>query len=344
MSKQAEGGKARAAKLSPEERSEIAKKGAEALWADKNLDLPRETHSGEISIGEGTLVCSVLSDGTRVFSGRSLSALMGSKRRGGTKEVPGDGVALLPRFLAHKKLIPHFDSSLMARLSNPVQYHPKHRGRTAFGYEATVLPEICASILDAKDAGDLLDSQESMAKISNMLLRAFAKVGVVALIDEATGFQVERDKDELQKLLKVYLRDEALKWLKAFPSDFFSHIYRLRGWERPVKLNAHSPFMGRLINELIYDRLPPTVHEELRKRNPKLEGKTYRKFKHHQFLTEDIGQPHLQSHLQKVIVLMQISESWDEFTCNFAKAFFPNSGTQLTLGFEDVPPTSSTVS
>lgn len=347
MSKQSEGGKARAAKLTPEKRTDIARKAAKASWEGRGGQFPKETHPGEVPIGEGVLICSVLSDGTRVFSGRSLSSLMGSKRRGGTAEIAdvevGDsGVAVLPRFLAIKSIISHIPNDLMARLSVPIQYQPKHRGRTGFGYEATILPEICAAIIDAKDAGDLPPNRLPMAAVATMLLRAFAKVGVIAVIDEATGYQAERDKDELQQLLKLYLSEEALKWMKAFPAEFFNQIYRLRGWKRPLQLNAHSPFMGRIINELVYDRLPPGVHEELRKKNPKTDDTGYRKYKHHQFLTQDIGHPHLQSHLQKIIVLMQISRSWEEFKQVFGRAFFPDAGDQPTLGLEEDPVTSST--
>lgn len=336
MSNKSIGGKARAAKLSGEERSKIAKKGAEARWQTGDAALPKETHPGSLAIGDGVLMCSVLQDKTRVFSGRSISALLGSKRRGGMADVvEGDGVAQLPRFLAVKSIIPFIDSDLTARLSSPIEYQPKHGGRSAFGYEATVLPDICAAILDARAAGKLPPSKLEMAEVAEALMRSFAKVGVIALVDEVTGYQADRDKDELQILLKKYLTDEALKWMRAFPAEFFNQIYRLKGWKRPLSLNKHSPFMGRIINQVVYDRLPDQVHEELRKRNPKSADSGYRKYKHHQFLTEDIGQPHLQAHLQKTIGLMQASRSWEEFRELFGRVFFPNAGDQPALGLED---------
>jgi hypothetical protein len=66
------GGKARAEKLSAEQRSEIAKKAVEARWArvrgEKPLSqIPKATHAGTLKIGDVELSCAVLEDGTRVL-------------------------------------------------------------------------------------------------------------------------------------------------------------------------------------------------------------------------------------------------------------------------------------
>lgn len=42
-------------------------------------------------------------------------------------------------------------------------------------------------------------------KSANIIIRSVAKVGIVALVDEVTGYQYEREKDELQKILKAYI-------------------------------------------------------------------------------------------------------------------------------------------
>jgi hypothetical protein len=93
--------------------------------------------------------------------------------------------------------------------------------------------------------------------------------------------------------------------------------------------------MGQMINSLVYERLPEGVMEQLRKQNPIREETKRRKFKHHQFLTEEVGHPHLRSHLQKVIGLMQASLSWEEFKKLFGRVFFPQAGTQPELGLDD---------
>ena len=66
----AKGGKARAQKLSPDERREIARHAAEARWADtrKNPPLIRATHEGELGIGKLLLPCAVTEDGIRLLT------------------------------------------------------------------------------------------------------------------------------------------------------------------------------------------------------------------------------------------------------------------------------------
>jgi len=204
------------------------------------------------------------------------------------------------------------------------------------GYEATLLPKICTAILEARDAEALQSNQYALAIQADMLIRAFAQVGIIALIDEATGYQADRDKDELQRLLKAYLSEEALRWVKTFPSEFFNQIYRLKGWSRPINIHAHTPMMGKYINTLVYKRLPDGVMEQLRKMNPVNEDTKRRRYKHHQFLTEDIGHPDLKAHLQKVIGLLQASLTWDEFLQLFGRVFMhANTGVQQTLNFDE---------
>lgn len=336
MSKQAKGGEARAKKLTPEKRSEIAKKGAEARWGDPDK-LPRETHPGELHIGDAVIQCSVLEDGTRVLGRNAMLRAFGLSKGGGRKknyEPLDDGGAQIPRFLESTSIRSRLSTDLLEGLARPVVFRPKHGGRAANGYEATLLPKICNAILEARDAGALQQNQIPLAVQADMLIRALAQVGIIALIDEATGYQAERDRDELQRLLKLYLSEEALKWVKRFPAEFFNQIYRLRGWQRPMNLHAHSPQMGKYINELVYERLPEGVMDQLKKLNPVDDETKRRKYKHHQFLTEDVGHPDLQAHLIKLIGLMQASTDWDMFKQLFGRVFMKSAdGVQQKLSF-----------
>lgn len=338
MNKQAEGGKARARKLSPDERAEIAKKGAEARWANKN-QLPRETHPGELHLGDAVIQCSVLEDGTRVLGRNAMLRVFGVSKGGARKkpvEGEDDGGAQVPRFLDSPAIKSRIPSELTEGLQNPIAYRPKHGGRHANGYEASILPKICVAILEAKDAKALSPNQMALAVQAEVLVRALAQVGIIALIDEATGYQAERDRDELQRLLKAYLTEEALRWVKRFPAEFFNQIYRLRGWQRPMNLHAHSPQMGKYINELVYERLPEGVMDQLKKLNPIKEETRRRRYKNHQFLTEDVGHPDLQTHLIKLIGLMQASLDWAQFRELFGRVFLKtNGGVQQTLRFEN---------
>ena len=149
-------------------------------------------------------------------------------------------------------------------------------------------------------------------------MRSLAKVGIVALIDEATGYQYDRDRTELQRILEAYIAQEFLPWAKRFPDEFYIEMFRLRGWDYHGR--AKSPLVGKLTNELIYERLPDGVLEELRTKNPK-SSEGHRLKRHHQFLTTDTGVPHLDKHITSVIVLMKACDNWAQFERLFKKSF-----------------------
>ena len=157
-------------------------------------------------------------------------------------------------------------------------------------------------------------------------------MGIVALVDEATGYQEQRE-DELHQLLAIYLSEEKLAWAKRFPNEFYKQIYRLKNWAWPTG-RAKTPFVGKITNKVVYDRLPEGVLEELRKRNPTEPGTGRRCWKHHQFLSEDIGQPDLRDHLLQLIAVMRASRDWKTFERNF-EAAFPKRGTQIELELEN---------
>ena len=151
-------------------------------------------------------------------------------------------------------------------------------------------PHVCNVFLDAKDANALQQSQVHIAATCKVLQRGFATVGIIALIDEATGYQEVRDRDALRQILEAYLRQELAAWVKRFPDEFYKEIYRLRNWPWPgMGKNRYSAVAG-YTKDLIYERLAPGVLEEMEKRNPKDE-KGHRKGKHHQLLSEDLGNP-----------------------------------------------------
>lgn len=328
------GGKARAAALNPEERKEIARLAAEKRWGDLE-GLPRETHTGVLKIGDKEIPCAVLDNGLRVFSSSGVSRVLGSRKKGITRpQLGGDEVSpQMPPFLASSLMRPFISGELMALLISPVRYKPKLGGRYALGYEATILPKICEVILDARNAEVLTQRQQQIIDTAELLLRGFARVGIIALVDEATGYQADRAKDELIKILEAYISKELLPWTRRFPPEFFEEIYRLQGWQFREGHLRGPRFVGKLINQLIYEKLPPGVLPELQRRNPTNES-GYRRHRHHQFLTPDLGHPHLSNQVAAVTTLMRASENKDIFKRLFDRAF-PKKGQQMPLALEE---------
>lgn len=292
----------------------------------------KASFEGVLKIGDRELSCAVLEDGTRVFSMRGLNRALGSGRTGTIPQAVKDGAPKLPPILASKVLQPYIEASLAARLSEPVEYQPIHGGRTAHGYEATLLPEICYVFLDAKKHSDLKSSQMHLAEAAEMLVRGFAHVGIVALVDEATGYQEVRDRIALQQILEKYLTDEWSKWTKTFPDEFYVQLFRLKGIPYPPPgkhKNWRPSYVGHWTNDIVYDRLAPGVKKELKKINPRTE-KGHRKRKHFQRLTPDYGTPALREHLSNIIFLMRGCRDWDDFKRRL-EASAPKQGDTIPL-------------
>jgi hypothetical protein len=183
-------------------------------------------------------------------------------------EVKGNGMRKLSHFIAQFQPNPSPDNELTARLNTPIVFQPSHGGRTGFGYEATLLSDICEFILQCRDEGKLTRQQEKYARASEMILRALAKVGIIALVDEATGYQEVRDRLALQRILEMFISKELIKWTKRFPDDFYREMFRLKRWDFP-KFGTNRPqVVGHYTNDIVYDRLAPEILEELKRLNP----------------------------------------------------------------------------
>jgi hypothetical protein len=346
----AKGGAARAKAMTPGERSESARRAAIARWGDTDKRgkseneayslLPRETHAGSLKIGDVEIPCSVLDNNVRVFSIRGINRAMGYKRTGTLRMH--DGAPQLPGFLAASNIKAFVPNNLAVRLISPLQYRPKHAGNAAMGYEATLLAEICEVLLDARKAGVLREPQLRLATTAETFIRGFARVGVIALVDEATGYQEDRAKDELAKILAAYISPRLMPWTQKFPHDFFKQVYRLHGWAYKPGTVKHPQYLGKFINKYVYGQFPPGVLEELQALNPVTEF-GYRRYKHPQLLTVDTGHATLDRVLTIDITLMQISETKKEFDAFFDKALGKPYQERLPLVLADATGTCDSV-
>ena len=83
-----------------------------------------------------------------------------------------------------------------------------------------------------------------------------------------------------------------------------------------------------------FERLAPGVLAELKRINPVTE-KGYRKHKHHQWLTEDVGHPQLANHLYAVVGFMKASPNWQSF-CRLLERAYPKLNQTLPLPFPEL--------
>ena len=225
----AKGGYARAAKLTPEERKAIAKKAAKERWESSGL--PKETHKGTLKIGDIKIPCAVLDNGTRVLRERSVARAFGIKGSGAhwKRKKSTEKGAHLPEYVSAKNLQEHIENIIHEKLINPIIYITL-TGNRAWGLSATLLPEICDIWLKAREKGALSELQLSTARQAEIILKGFAHVGIIALVDEATGYQEIRPRDALQVYLEKIIRKELAAWAKKFPDEFYENIYKLKNW------------------------------------------------------------------------------------------------------------------
>ena len=208
-----------------------------------------------------------------------------------------------------------------------------NNGKQAQAFDGPDIIDFLDMYLRAKDAGALLPSQAHLADTAYSIIRSVAKVGIVALIDEATGFQEIREKDALRLFLEKFLRDDYASWSKKFPDEYYREIYRLNNWEWKVDQSSgkriYYSVIERWTNDIIYSRLGPKVLEELKIRNPKT-SRGSRLVKHHQWLSADLGHPKLNDHFSGILALMRSTEDggWADFLRKVRRAY-PAFGDQL---------------
>lgn len=328
----AKGGRARAAKLGPERRKEIASSAALARWRGSPV---KATHAGVVRIGDASLDCANLTDGRRVISEAAIMRALGRGYSGyySQRDAAADkGSAVLPRYVAPKALQAFIPNDLLALLSEPIAYMPPGGSNMAKGIEAQALPKICRVWIEARNAKKLNEAQKRTAAKAEMLSFGFAEVGIAALVDEATGFQRDRATDALAKILEAFIAKELQPYVPTFKQDYYAQLFRLRGLEYPKDTVQRPQYFGVLTNDIVYKRLAPGVLAELKKVIPRNEaGRPTAKY--FQRLTSNKGYPKLMEHLGAVMAVMKLSSDYHDFI-NKLDMLYPRYGQQMLLPYE----------
>ena len=249
----------------------------------------------------------MLNDERRVFTqGEMVRALTG-----------GTDSSNLARYLSRNPLITDDLSG------GPIRFQIPGNPQLALGSEATLLIEICERYLDARAQGLLKSTQAHLARHAEIVVRSCAKVGIIALIDEATGYQKVRAKNALQIKLQAFIADDLQDWALMFPEEFWLELARLDG----VHYSARSRPLhwGRYIMLFVFDAIDGDVGKELRKKNP--EPRFLRN--NHQWLKK-FGREKVHDQLERVITIMKLCKDMNDFREKFAKVF-NKSPIQLSL-------------
>jgi hypothetical protein len=326
-------GRARAERLSPEERSRIAREAALARWHQRTLtavpdteedtaplledgepvdidSLPEAKHRGVLRLLDFEIPCYVLSDGQRVIGRTSATEVLTGIKGGGAFEKY-IGVAALRSYVRVDEVT---ERMVTFRL-------PEVEGlnRTVKGLPADLWIEVCQGLVAAVDASTrnpeftLTSRQIGMAMQASMFLSACAKVGLDSLIDEATGYQYERERDALEVKLNAYLAEEMRAWEKTFPDELWVEFGRLTGWSHSV--TQRPKYWGKLVTELVYEYLDPDVAQWLKDNVPQPQkGRSY-----HQHLSGQYGLRKLTEHIWKLIGIAKTCETMTELRDRMAE-------------------------
>jgi hypothetical protein len=348
----AKGGFARAATLTPEERSAIASEAAKARWAERDDAVARdesrprvlEGYSNVLDLAGINLPCAVINGRNgvqRVLSEHGITQAILGSRSGASKRLKrraaSEDGALLPLFVAPKRLEPFISKDLLDGPLLPIDY--LDGSRVVRGYDASVLVAVCDVWLRAREAGALQAQQLAKAHQAEILTRALAQTGIIALIDEATGYQKVRPQHALQAYLEMVVRKELAAWAKRFPDEFYENIYKLKGWKWPGMGKNRYSVVAHYTNDLVYKRLGPGILDELKVKAPK-NDKGYRPNRLHQWLTEDVGHPMLAQHLHAIMMFQRLAiangYTWKRFLLSVDQVLPKRGSTmELPLGIND---------
>jgi hypothetical protein len=312
----------------------IASEAASARWVKSRAaeaeGLPKATHQGKMLVGDIELDCYVLEDGRRVIHKRGMAKALNLKSAGGNAFL---------RSMTRKGIGSELDDQLVEIIEKPLVFKPLTQD-SAHGYDAEVLVDVCKAIIRADENDKLTKSQAFLAAQARILLQAFAKVGVTALIDEATGFQDIRSPTALRILVQQYIAAEMREWDKQFPDEYYDRLNELYGSKKVTRTSSGAVIQNRpqhfahFTRQYVYHPLANgAVLDELDRINPKIGKKGTRKARFHQHLSEGYGIEKLKRQMQEVLTLVAVSDSVAQFKKLFQKRF-PQQGDQLDLGLD----------
>lgn len=290
------------------------------ISAENFTPLPRAVvKESEFILGETSITCSVLDDGRRIIKDTSLFKALKRTRKGETR-IEG-----YPPILGSKALVSILEENYPNDKKTVFPFEvAQFNGSTGLWYDANAIPLICDLYMEAEERGIIKPGQEHVLRQAKILLRSLAKVGITALIDEATNYQDVRGKDELQILLSKFIVEELQPYSKQFPQEYFKQLFRLYNLKYDPTTSKRPRYFAQFNIKYVWEMLPPQVWEKLDQINPTVynpnTNRRDRKARLYRNLTKD-GIKWLQSHLQSLIPIMTLSENKEEFNKNFNKYF-----------------------
>ena len=275
----------------------------------EDSSIGKVTHQGKWKVYDGLEIeCYVTDKGIRLLSLRGTARAL---------DINGNGGRALLRNLQSKWIQPYLSDQLKEWIlwatNEKIKQIDVPFGPAIIPFKASLFVDICKAYISANNDKTLSESLMRTYYRLISLMTAFAKTGIDAMVDSITGYKEDKRKEELLKILKIYISEEFLEWTKIFPEEFYEQIFRLKKWGSFQKAGQKMPqVVGFYTNDIVYERLPDKVLVELKKKVKKSENGN-NLVKLHQGLSKDYGVLHLERHLIAVIALMKASTCWEHF-------------------------------
>ncbi len=272
-------------------------------------------YTGTMKIADVELECAVLNDGRRIIKHSDVFKALGRESRGNAR-LPDT-----PSFMDAKNLQPYVSSELN-NIKEKISYQDEN-GKSFQGFDAIIIPLVCELYILADEAGTVTHKNQKETVIqASIIIRSLAKVGIIALVDEATGYQNIRKAEALQAILNEYISKDLIAWTKTFPDEYYEQIFRLKNWKWSTF--DRPGVVGKYTNDIVYGRMAAGLVDELKKLNSR-DDKGTTKHRDHQHLSENQGRKALEMHLHSIIGLMRAADSWEELMYSINKAY-PKKG------------------
>lgn len=293
----------------------------EEVGAPLPARIPEAKWPGVLDVAGVEIPCYVLDDGRHVISRTgALHYLAGGGQGGGNLES-------YLRVDALKTFLPADLEHQFIDIDMPGVVNKDVKALSGSGFI-----DICKAYSRARDTGALQTGRQVQIAIkASMALGAFAKAGIDAAIDEATGYQYERAGDAVRVKLKLYLEEELRPWEKTFPDELWVQFGRLTRWKGEI--HSRPKYWGHLVNELVYEYLDGDVYQWLKENAPQpRHGQNY-----HQWLSSQYGLRKLTEHIWMLIGIATVCQDMRELRQRMAEKF-GREGVQFMLFLPPMKP------
>lgn len=251
---------------------------------------PKVIASGVLEIFN-EIPCYVLDDGQRIFRLSNITKALRGIEHGkfGNYLAASNVQKYLP-----ERLWP-LNDELHDRVPQGVVEFELNR-KVEKGYNSEDFMDVCTAFIEASYNNEgLSGAQKEIAINAQRYIIACAKVGITALIDEATGYQNYREHNALQLKLKFFLTEQLRDWEKTFPDELWRQFGRLTNWQGNI--NSRPKYWGKLVNEFIYECLDKDLANYLKENKPLVPSNV----KYHQWLNENNGVRALSEHIWQIV-------------------------------------------